>query len=61
MHFTKQEQALIKLAAARMAPRMAKKATLQDKLAEYGIGMGKKAADTQDTRHSAQMQGIYGK
>lgn len=45
MKFTKQEQSLIKLAAAHMAPQMLKKATLQDKLAEYGIGMNKKAAD----------------
>ena len=45
MKFTKQEQSLIKLAAAHMAPQMRKKATLQDKLAEYGIGMNKKAAD----------------
>ena len=45
MKFTKQEQSLIKLAAAHMAPQMLKKATLQDKLAEYGIGMSKKAAD----------------
>ena len=45
MKFTKQEQSLIKLAAAHMAPQMTKKATLQDKLAEYGIGMSKKAAD----------------
>ena len=44
MKFTKQEQSLIKLAAAHMAPQMVKKATLQDKLAEYGIGMSKKAA-----------------
>lgn len=43
MKFTKQEQSLIKLAAAHMAPQMLKKATLQDKLAEYGIGMNKKA------------------
>ena len=45
MKFTKQEQSLIKLAAAHMAPQMIKKATLQDKLAEYGIGMSKKAVD----------------
>lgn len=44
MKFTKQEQSLIKLAAAHMAPQMLKKAALQDKLAEYGIGMAKKAA-----------------
>lgn len=48
MKFTKQEQSLIKLAAAHMAPQMLKKATLQDKLAEYGIGMNKKAADLPD-------------
>ena len=48
MKFTKQEQSLIKLAAAHMAPQMTKKATLQDKLAEYGIGMSKKAADLPD-------------
>ena len=45
MKFTKQEQSLIKLAAAHMAPQMLKKATLQDKLAEYGIGLTKQAAD----------------
>lgn len=47
MKFTKQENAMIKLAAAYMAPQMVKKATLQDKLAQYGIGMTKKAAGVQ--------------
>ena len=45
MKFTKQENSLIKLEAAHMAPQMIKKATLQDKLAEYGIGLKKQAAD----------------
>lgn len=55
MQFTKQEQALIKLAASHMAPQMAKKATLQDKLSEYGIGLSKRAAaDVGDIRHPAQ-------
>lgn len=44
MKFTKQEQSLIKIAAAHMAPQMVKKATLQSKLAEYGIGLPKKAS-----------------
>lgn len=44
MKFTKQEQSLIKLAAAHMAPQLIKRASLQDKLAAYGIGLEKRAA-----------------
>ena len=44
MKFTKQETSMIKVAAAFVAPQMIKKATLQEKLAEYGIGLKKQAA-----------------
>lgn len=47
------KSAMIKLAAAYMAPQLVKKATLQDKLAEYGIGMNKKAADVPDYMKAA--------
>lgn len=42
MKFTKQETSMIKLAAAFIAPQC-KQATLQSKLAEYGIGQTKQA------------------
>lgn len=58
MKFTKQEQSLIKLAAAHMAPQMLKKATLQDKLAEYGIGLNKKAADIPEFLKEAPKPGL---
>lgn len=43
MKFTKNETAMRKLAAAYMAPQLIKRASLQDKLADYGIGLQKKA------------------
>lgn len=45
MKFTKNETAMRKLAAAYMAPQLIKRASLQDKLAVYGIGLKKRAAD----------------
>lgn len=50
MKFTKQEQSLIKIAAAHRAPQMVKKATLQNKLAEYGIGLTKKVSQEKRMR-----------
>lgn len=44
MKFTKNETAMRKLAAAFMAPQI-KRASLQEKLAVYGIGLEKRAAD----------------
>ena len=43
MKFTKNETAMRKLAAAYIAPQLIKRASLQDKLADYGIGLQKKA------------------
>ena len=43
MQFTNQENSLVKLAAACAAPHMNKTSALQQKLAEYGIGMTKQA------------------
>lgn len=43
MKLTKQETSMVKVAAAYAAPRLVKKASLQQKLAAYGIGLTKKA------------------
>lgn len=56
MKLTKQESAMVKLAAAWMAPQMVKKATLQDKLAAYGIGLTKQAAGESAGDHFANRQ-----
>ena len=58
MKLTKQESAMVKLAAAWMAPQMIKKASLQDKLAAYGIGLTKKAADIPESLKEAPKPGI---
>ena len=46
MKFTRNETVMRKLAAAYMAPQLLKRASLQDKLAAYGIGLEKRAADS---------------
>lgn len=60
MKFTEQEHALIKLAAAHLAPQLLKKATLQGKLAEYGIGMSKKASEQKLSKQLQQKLASYG-
>ena len=55
MKLTKKETAMRKLAAAYMAPQLTKKASLQDMLAAYGIGLEKRAADITPDRKQRLM------
>ena len=60
MKLTKQENSMVKVAAAYAAPYLIKKASLQDKLAAYGISLDKKASAKRPANSLQQKLAAYG-